>query len=37
MAYGRLPWIGDIWSPTHPGAVRGNARSTSNPCWIREM
>ena len=26
MAYGRLPWIGDIWSPTHPGAVRGNAR-----------
>ncbi len=26
MAYGRLPRVGDIWSPTHPGAVWGNAR-----------
>ncbi len=26
MAYGRLPRIGDIWSPTHPGAVQGGAR-----------
>ena len=26
MAYGRLPQIGDIWRPTHPGVVWGNVR-----------